>query len=285
MGISANRQIEIDYYLSKKNLEEYLQIYSANYIATKLFAPDFTTTAGTVIDRAKKFGIPTHNISGSCFLKNTKELKKQTCQKKYGVDNPSQAQEIKNKKEQAALDKYGVVNVFQAEEIKQKSRETCLEKYGCEQVGRLSEFRSKGKRSKFHQQIEHILEKYNITYESEVGNKFKTYNYYYNKDYSPIVDILIEDYKIVIECQGDFWHANPIKYKESDTFDTFEGRKTAKELWQRDKARKEQIESFGYIVIVIWESELNHNRQDVEKSILNAINKIKKSKKDRKSRG
>lgn len=269
---SKERQAAIDKYLSKENLEQYLPQYSANYIAKKLFLPDFTSDANEVIKRAKRFGVPTHSIRESCFLSHVKESKRQKCQEKYGVDNPSQAQEIKDKKEQAALDRYGVINVFQAEEIKQKSRETCLEKYGTEYVAHIASFKSVGKRSKFHRQIEDILDKNHINYKSEVGCLCKAHNEYYDRIYSPIVDLYLFDNNIIIECYGDFWHANPTQYQASDTFDTFEGRKEAQEIWIKDRAREKQITDAGYILLVIWEAELKHNKQAVEQKILNAIN-------------
>lgn len=275
MGVSKKRQEEVNYYLSKENLEKYLPSYSANYIATKLFLPNFTSTAGTVIDRAKMFGIKTHSVSESCFLEHVKKSKKETLIDLYGVENASQAQEIKDKKEAAAIEKYGCINVFQAKEIKEKSKATNLEKYGTEYVSRLTKFKTHGKRSKLHQAIEKILEKNNIQYESEKSNLFLKYNEYYKRDYSPIVDIILEDLKLVIEINGNVWHANPEKYKPDDLICLFKGKVPAKEIWYRDKLRIEQIESFGYTVLIIWESEYNSNKQKTEEKILNAISKIK----------
>lgn len=269
MGVSAERTREIEKYLSKENLKKYLPIYSANYIATKLFMPDFKSTAGTVIDRAKTFGIETHNFSSAMVLTNTKELKKKFCQEKWGVDNPSQAKEIKDKKEKSAIAKYGVNNVFQAEEIKNKSRETMIAKYG---VPYITMFKpSSGYMSNFHSEISKRLEEKGILHQCEVGGRFQKVDETTGKTYSPVVDIWIEDSNIVIECYGDFWHANPNKYKASDTFNTWEGVKTAKEIWDKDKLRIEHIESFGCKVHIIWESEFNHNKQESIGKLINAI--------------
>jgi len=270
MGINQKRREEIEKILSKENLEKALQQYSANYIATKLFLP-FKTTAGVVIDRAKAFGLITHSISESHKLKHTTEARLKTIRTKYGVDNPSQSQEIKNKKEQKAIAKYGVKNVFQAQEIKDKSKLTMMEKYGVEHSGGCLGSKNNGKLSKFHQEIEKLLKKNEISYQSEVCGKFIKYSKTKQKNYSPVVDILIEDSKLVIECNGDFWHANPNKYKDKDIFYTWEGKKTAKDIWKHDKMRTSHIESFGYKVLVIWESDFNHNKQNIEKVILDAI--------------
>lgn len=145
-----------------------------------------------------------------------------------------------------------------------------LEKYGVEYGGVLGK-KSNGKRSGFHQEIEKLLDKKGIEYQSEVTGKFIKYNEYKKTNYSPIVDILIESAKLVIECNGDFWHANPNQYKAKDIFYTWEGQKTANQIWEHDKMRQEHIESFGYKVLVIWESEFNYNKQAVTKKVLDAI--------------
>ncbi len=49
---------------------------------------------------------------------------------KYGVDNISQLQSVKDKKVKSAIDKYGVSYVFQAKEVKNKIKKTCISKYG-----------------------------------------------------------------------------------------------------------------------------------------------------------
>jgi G:T-mismatch repair DNA endonuclease (very short patch repair protein) len=79
------------------------------------------------------------------------------------------------------------------------------------------------------------------------------------RNYSPIVDILLVDYKIAIECYGNNWHANPKFYKKNDLIVKFKGPVTAKSIWKFDNVRQKQIELFGYKVIVLWEDEINNN--------------------------
>jgi G:T-mismatch repair DNA endonuclease (very short patch repair protein) len=270
MGVNNARTEEMAKYLSKENLEKYLPIYSANYIAKKLFAPEFTTYASQVIAAAKRHGLKTNTIKESANLKHVRNSYKNTCKDKYGVINISQVEKIKKKKVNSAIKKYGVINVFQAEEVKEKSKQTCLRKYGTEYFGHLSPS-SSGNRSSFHKNIEKILTDNEINFESEVTCKFKKFNKDFNKVYSPIVDILLDEYKLVIECNGDFWHANPKSYKSTDIFYCWEGKTLAQEIWDRDKSRIKQIRSFGYKVLVIWESDYTHNRQKTTKRILNVI--------------
>ena len=57
---------------------------------------------------------------------------KETCVKKYGVENVMQTEDAKQKIKKTCLKKYGVEYTTQTLEMKQKSKETCLEKYGVE---------------------------------------------------------------------------------------------------------------------------------------------------------
>lgn len=282
-GYSKLQKEKIQKYLTKENLEKYIPIYSANYIAKKLFAPDFTTGADTVIKKAKSFGIKTKTYSESRSLKNTNELIKQTCINRYGVESVSSIPYVKESKIKSSIERYGCENVFQSEEIKEKMKQTLMEKYGVEKIGYLGLNKSTGKLSKFHIKVQAILDKNNIKYKSEVHGKFIKYNEFLQNDYSPIVDILLEESKLVIECNGDFWHANPKFYKEDDVFDTWEGKKIAKQIWDKDKSRTEQIESFGYKVLVIWQSEYDNDFKKTEKRILNAVKNSKNKKTKRKT--
>ena len=103
---------------------------------------------------------------------------------------------------------------------------------------------------------EDILEKLNIPHICEKNMIFKKYNYTLEKEFNPRVDILLDQYKLVIEVNGSFWHANPKKYKPEDTFPTFYGKMSAKEIWLKDQIKKNHIESFGYIVETIWDDEI-----------------------------
>jgi very-short-patch-repair endonuclease len=74
-------------------------------------------------------------------------------------------------------------------------------------------------------------------------------------------DILIPEQegikqKTVIECDGDYWHFNPIKYNEND-FRYVRGKKlTANERWELDEARNKELIEKGFKVIRIWESKI-----------------------------
>lgn len=83
------------------------------------------------------------------------------------------------------------------------------------------------------------------------------------EDYKNIFpDILIEN-KIIVEYYGDYWHGNPNKYKEDDSF----GNSTMRDVWENNTKRIDRLEKMGYYVFIVWESD------DYENS--NIINDIR----------
>jgi len=66
------------------------------------------------------------------------------------------------------------------------------------------------------------------------------------KYYFPDITI---DNKIIIEFYGDYWHANPNKFKKEDIV---HHHITAEEIWQRDKKRINTLKELGYIVHIVW---------------------------------
>jgi len=73
------------------------------------------------------------------------------------------------------------------------------------------------------------------------------------------VDIYNSNTKEIIECYGDYWHCNPLKFKP----DYYHKRmkKTAKEIWEKDGERIKLLESLGYSVKIIWENDWNINKK------------------------
>lgn len=74
-------------------------------------------------------------------------------------------------------------------------------------------------------------------------------------------DLLIEDRKWIVEFLGDFWHANPSIYKPEALFSRH-GIK-ASEIWEKDAKRKLELSRLGYIVIEVWQSEFEEDREGV----------------------
>lgn len=97
--------------------------------------------------------------------------RKETNLKNYGVENPSQREEIKKKKEQKSLEKYGMSNVLKSKEIQEKVAETNLKKYGVKNPQQNPDIQAKTKMTN--------LEKYgamNPNQNEEVKQKTKKTN-------------------------------------------------------------------------------------------------------------
>jgi len=82
------------------------------------------------------------------------------------------------------------------------------------------------------------------------------------------VDFLVDN-KYIIECYGDFWHCNPQRY--GPDYYNKSKKKTAKEIWARDKERQERFKSLGYEFLNIWEHDLRNNPKKVRKRVKNFL--------------
>lgn len=80
-------------------------------------------------------------------------------------------------------------------------------------------------------------------------------------------DIVIEDLGIIIEFFGDYWHANPNKYKENDKLDIY-GKILVADIWKRDNERlsfyvKNNKFKKYYDIFIVWEMDYKTNKKDV----------------------
>ena len=94
-----------------------------------------------------------------------------------------------------------------------------------------------------------ILEELYITYTIQFQIKIRS-----NKRY--FYDFFLPDLNLIIEINGEYWHADPEKYKGEDVFKrgnliTI----TAQEIWDRD-FEKERVARKKYNYVVFWEREL-----------------------------
>lgn len=99
--------------------------------------------------------------------------------------------------------------------------------------------------------IEIKLEKYLL--ENKINHK---YNFILDNKYQ--FDFLIKDRNLIIETHGDYWHANPNTYSDSDI------NKKALNDQQIYKVNLDYVKLIylrerGYEVIYLWETEMNNN--------------------------
>lgn len=112
-----------------------------------------------------------NGLDGGIFTENSKIKYKQTCFKKYGVENPSQSEIIKQKKVNTSNENWGVEYSLQSKIIKEKSKQTLLEKYGVENASQSIKIKQKKK--------DKAQEKYgvdNVFQSEEIKNRIKQSN-------------------------------------------------------------------------------------------------------------
>jgi len=227
-----------------------------------------------VFNRLKKYGINIRNISASKKMPLAKEKQEKTLLEKYGVKNSFQCEATAK----TLKEKYGVENIFQVEEIKNKSKKTMIEKYGVEKFsgwwGKTEKqkekivkkiFKNGFYRSSYELDLENILNKLNIEFKAQLFIGKNSY------------DFSIKKKKILIEVNGDFWHANPKLYKIGDILPYPGGSLKAEYIWERDVRKKEYAERRGYKIFYIWENDIK-NGLNLEEFILEILNENNKNK-------
>lgn len=213
--------------------------------------------------------IQLRSISDS-YKKIVKHKNLETCRKKWGVDNPSQAQEIKDKKSATFIKHYGVDNIWKTKEYAEFTSKRWAS-YSNEKKSELIHkwTHQDGRISKLENKIISILNDLNIPIETQ----FK-FNKYFHK-----YDIHILNTNILLEINGDFWHANPKLYKSNDELNFPRKNKIkALDIWNKDKKNIEYAISENYIVIQLWESDIyEYEKQNkLEIFVIDNLNKYMK---------
>lgn len=91
------------------------------------------------------------------------------------------------------------------------------------------------------------------------GVKFETQK----KMYYWCVDFYLPDYDIVIEAQGDYWHAHPDIYAEPNAMQ--------KKNMRRDKGKAAYLPKCGHTFLAFWETDINSDIEGVLSEIKTAI--------------
>ena len=86
------------------------------------------------------------------------------------------------------------------------------------------------------------------------------------------LDIYIPDMKLAIEFNGDYWHMNPLLYSESDV--NINLNMTAKEKWDYDELKINECQKMGIELIVVWEHDWIHNKEQVKESLQKRISGV-----------
>ena len=154
---------------------------------------------------------------------NARDKFKETCIKRYGVDNPGKAKSVIEKHKQTCLEKYGVSSYNKTDEFKERYKNTCLEKYGVDNPIKLPEIQEKIKQT--------CLEKYGNIYaiaSDNIREKIKETNLEKYGYVSSFKNLNVQN-KFKENCIKKYGVNNPLKLPEI-----------------REKIKETNLEKYGY---------------------------------------
>lgn len=270
------------------------------YINNNWSLPDFKKEHGLSY-RASQFlleyfNIPQRTLKESTLLEKTRNKYKQTCIRKFGVENVSKSDKIKSKKASTFTKNYGVNNIWKDPNYTIWLHQEMIKKYGVKSLpnrfgnkqkwwdNQSEEYKKEvGKRlNKSYlqwyynlndDQKTELIQKRANCFASKIENRvasildilnFSYYRQFFIKRKS--YDFKISKTNLIIEVNGDYWHCNPNKYSKNDivVFPLI-GEVNVCDIWEKDKYKKELAESKGYKMIYIWECDIT-SRNDNELS-------------------
>lgn len=220
---------------------------------------------------------------------NTKEIRKKTKstnKERYGYEQTFMKNAISYvKRRQNLFNKYGVTNIFATEQFKtnfkvgkytngipfkqwskQKnknywnSQSTQWQQNWCKRMQS-----GLGKTTSIELLMMKTLTELNIDFQHQFYlNENGKVKYAY--------DFRLVDTNILLEINGDYWHANPQKYKPEDLIH-YPGNKLilAKDVWSKDSKKVEFAASQGYKIVIVWQKDINANKNNINNYIENKI--------------
>lgn len=197
---------------------------------------------------------------------------KNTCLKKYGVEHYSQSEECKEKIKQTSLEKYGVEYCAQSEAVKKKIRESNMQKYGVEYFMQTKEAREKSRQTVLRKYgVENVAQNKDIqlkiretlykngncpTSKQQLDVYEKLLQLYNNCELNfPVSNcsldcmVIVDNYKIDVEYDGQHWHKDAHKDRKRDEFLKSQGYKILRIRGNRKTPTKEQLgETIDYLI-------------------------------------
>lgn len=244
------KSLELDYIINKKSLTDIKNIYDID-LKSICFLLDY-------------FGLEIRTISDATKLTTNKKVN--TCLNKYGVEWYSQTEQAKLSKKETFKKNYGVDNIWKSDYFKKNLNKYFFKKHGLSKSDyfkdkwmNLSEIDKSKILKNWYSKCSYSsgLEKRIKSILDDMGIEYVSNGFICNRSFDIIVG------KKVIEIQGDFWHANPNKYKPNDYLNFPGGKKiTAKELWKKDEEKKIMLEKLEYNLLYLWESEIKIKTDD-----------------------
>lgn len=301
----SKNDIKFEQIKSKYSLEIKKQDIVHLYVDEEWSLPDFQHKFGFSFNETlfllKYFLIPIRTASAAKNTSRTKHKFLETSMKLYGVPNPSSSIKVKNKRKNTFQEKYGVDNVRKSEWFKKWLEQYMIETYSVKSLpnryGNMNgwwdlqteEFKknhmlkaNEGYKSWYESLSDDEKEKYNEkkcnslvkSWTSSVEQKVKEsllkngidviHQFWINRR---SYDFRILETNILIEVNGDYWHANPSIYSPEDILSYPDKKITALEKWEEDKIKIKNANEYGYKVITIWESDVYLNQDNLDEWI------------------
>jgi len=261
-----------------KNLER-------EYVINNLSLPDINKKYGidskSIVFLLDRFNIKRRSISESAKSISVPKQKKKMIEN-YGVEWSSQLDSVKDLKRKNNIEKFGVDNIWKSDWFKENRDNFFIEKHGMnvsdynklywlnlseekQREHMINSVQKSSISSSIELRIKSILDLMNIEYTSQKKIKNGNSSLYF-------FDICIGD--ILIEVNGDFWHANPLKYKKNDILKFPKKEVIAESLWIKDKIKQKEGIKNGYNVVYLWENLIrNSSDLDIEEILEDIINK------------
>lgn len=219
----------------RKKISEYAQ--KENIFFDKEFQDGLDRKSNAA--KAKKTVQERYGVNNISQVKEFQQKKEKTCLNKYGAKSYIKSDEAINK----YINKFGTDNVFKLPEYQDKARKTIEEKYGDHHL-RIHSIKEKIKQTKIDRGYIRVFDgKLSKQWAEEIGfseshfnRLIKNYGFEKAKTMTPtissleqilmdildrnnikythqfrtggyIADFLLDDYNIIIECDGLYWHS------------------------------------------------------------------------------
>lgn len=252
--ISSKNTLFDEYVVKLKSLPEIKRDYNISY--------------NNIVFLLDYHGIKRRSMKASSKQISSKKYKR-TCLTKYGVDNVSKLQFVKDKKRHRKLNlEKNVENFISLRDVILSSSINIKDNNSMdENIKKDLQYLYKICYDYWlnlsDEQKDFLMDKIYSSIESKVTNCLDKLNMTYTRRFMigrKYFDIKINN--MLIDVNGDLWHANPKIYKENDKLKFPFKKVKAKNIWKKDKSKKELAESYGYKVIYIWESDIKDLNDD-----------------------
>lgn len=223
----------------------------------KLYGGISPMASDEIKNRQKQVIFDKYGVNNPSQNQLVKDKKIETSRKNWGTNNPMESLEVKNKQQLSVFNNYGVLNPMKSEIVKDRLKATCLERYGVENGGSTPEAKLKALEtltqndsilsSKGELELKEFVQSLGLTAESGyIGGKNPKQ-----------LDIKIKELGIALEFNGAYWHS--------------ECNKNMHKNYHKDKmiAAKEQ----GYKLIQIFDFEWENRQNQVKSFLKSALGK------------